>query len=490
VITVLCWLVSVAGLALVALLGTSSAVAPIPGGGGWPPYSLSVAPPAGVVFTIEVVALACGAVAAWRLLDWARAERGGWPARRVAIPGFLAAAGFTLLPPAGSEDLLSYLAYGSEANSGINPFTHGPQSAGVPQTPLTRAVEPPWQQTPSVYGPVFTRISTAVVRLAHGDGHAAATLMRLVMLGSFVLVALLLHRLTRSEPARRRAVALWTANPLVLSALIAGAHVDVLLAAAVVCAIALVGRSALGSGVLAALAAAVKLTGVIVLPGLLWAVRRRRRSLLAVLVGAGAVGLPLYLATSGVLHQIRHVGQYTTPAAPWRVVRSLLEPLLGVGQARAIIPLLAAVVGLALVGLLFRRGLPAATGTSRVQVAGAVTATFSIGWLLTAPYVLPWYDAMGWATLALVGASVLDRALVVHATALSYALLPGREIPLPAVVDVASTVLHNVVSPLALLAVLVVVVRTALRRPRVQLLPAVEAAVPEDTAQRIPRLEH
>lgn len=472
-ITLACWLVSVVGMALVALMGRSAAVPAIPGSGAWPPYSLSVAPGAGVVYAVEVLAVAAGATATWRMLTSARRDTGPDP-RRLLAGGLLAAAGLTLLPPAGSEDLLSYLSYGTEGAAGLDPYLHGPQSAGVPQNAITRAVDPPWQTTPSVYGPVFTRISIGIAHLARADGHVGATLTRLVLLGGFAVTGLVLHRLAGSEAARRRAAAMWSANPLMISALIAGAHVDVLVAAAVVCALALVGRSGLAAGVMAGLSAAVKITGVLVLPGLLWAVRTRPRSLLAVLLGAGAFVLPWYAADPDVLAQVRRVGRYATPAAPWRVVRSSLEPALGVAGARAVTPLLALAVGGALIVLLLRHGLPSAAGRTRSHSAAAVTATVAVGWLLTAPYVLPWYDAVGWATLALVGASVLDRVLVLHTAALTYALLPGREVPLPAVVGGPATILHAVVSPLVLLGLLLVVVSAALRRPPVAVPPAVE----------------
>jgi hypothetical protein len=473
VITLVCWLVSITGTAAVALMGTSAAVAAVPGDRAWPPYSLSLAPGADVVYAVEVLAVAAGAMATWRLLSAARRNTGPDP-RRLLTGGILAAAGLTLLPPTGSADLLSYLAYGAEGMTGVNPYTHGPQSAGVLQDAITRAVDPPWQTTPSVYGPVFTRISIGIAHLARADGHISATLTRLILLGAFAVTGVVLHRLAAGEAARRRSAALWSANPLMISALIAGAHVDVLVAAAVVCALALVGRSALAAGVTAGVAATLKLTGVLVLPGLLWAVRARRRSVLAVLLGAGGFALPWYAATRDALDQVRHVGQYTTPAAPWRVVRSALEPWLGVAAARATTPLLAGAVGLAVIALLLRRGLPAAAGVSPLHRAAAVTATISVGWLLTAPYVLPWYDAVGWAALALVGASLLDRVLVIHTAALSYALLPGREVPLPATVEGPATILHEVASPLVLLGLLLVVVTAALRRPPVAVPPAVE----------------
>jgi hypothetical protein len=463
-ITLACWLFSVVGMIGVALLGPSAAVARIPGGGGWPPYSLSVAPPTGVVFTIEVLAVLAGAIAAWRLQTSARRGRGPDP-RRLQAAGFLAAAVFTLLPPAGSEDLLSYLAYGQESAGGVNPYLLGPQSPGVPQDALTSAVEYPWQTTPSVYGPVFTRISAVIAQVAHGDGHIAATLMRLLITGAFVVTGVILFALSGTDQERRRAVALWSANPLMLFALVAGAHVDVLVVAVMMAALALVQRSALAAGVLVGLTATLKLNGLIVLPALLWAVRARRRAALTVLVGAAAVALPWYAATHGVFTQLGHVSRFTTPAAPWRVVRLLLGPMLGAATARSLVPPIAGLVGLLLVVLLFRRGLPAATGTATGRAA-AITATFAVGYLLTAPYVLPWYDALAWAPLALAGASVLDRLLLLHTTALTFAMLPGRQVPLPEVVDLAGRAFHSVVSPVVLLVLIVIAVRVALRRPQ------------------------
>jgi alpha-1,6-mannosyltransferase len=463
-ITLACWLVSVVAMLAVALLGPSAAVAHIPGGSGWPPYSLSASPPAGVVLSLEVLAVLAGAVAAWRLQTAARQDRGPDP-RRLQAGGFLAAAVFTLLPPAGSEDLLSYLAYGQEGAAGVNPYLLGPQSPGVLQDAITRAVDYPWQTTPSVYGPVFTRVSTAIAHLAHGDGHIAATLMRALLTGAFVVTGVLLLALSRTDRGRRRVVALWSANPLMLFALVAGAHIDVLVVAALVAAVALVGRLPLAAGALAGLTVTLKLNGLIVLPGLLWAVRERRRAVLAVLLGTTAVALPWYAVTHGVFARLRHVSQFTTPAAPWRVVRSLVEPVLGAATARAFVPPLAGVVGLVLVALLFRRGLPAATGTPAGRAA-AVTATFAVGYLLTAPYVLPWYDALAWAPLALAGASVLDRLLLFHTAALTLALLPGRQIPLPGVVNLAAQAFHSVLSPVVLLVLMVVAVRVALRPPR------------------------
>jgi alpha-1,6-mannosyltransferase len=464
VITAACWLTSLAAMVVVAVRGPSAAVPNIPGSAAWPPYFLANPPTVGHVFAIEAVAVLAGAVAAWRMITAAGRGRGLRPWRLQAA-GFLAAAVLTVLPPLGSEDLLSYLAYGQLSAAGIDPYAYGPQSPGVPQDAITRAIHPPWQTTPSVYGPVFTRISTAIAHVAHGDGHVAATLTRLLLTGGFVVTGVVLFRLAGTDTGRRRVAALWTANPLLLYALVAGAHLDALLVAVLVCAIAVVRRSPLAAGLLAGLAATLKLNGLIVLPGLLWAVRARPRSALALAAGTAAVAVPWYLAAPGVLAQLRIASRYTTPATPWRTLAVLLEPTHGYAGGRWIVTLVAGGLGLALIALLLWRRLPPADDTP-VGRACAVTAAFALGWLLTAPYVLPWYDALAWAPLALVGASFLDRVLLVHTTVLVLAFLPGRDIPLAGALRTAQLGLHTGLSPVVVgVLVLVTVALASRRRP-------------------------
>jgi alpha-1,6-mannosyltransferase len=462
VITLVCWLVSVAGTAVLAVLGRSAAVPDLPGSTRWPPYSLSVQPSAGVVLALGALVVVTGAVAAWRMLTMAGEARGPAP-RRLLLGGGAAVLLLSLLPPTGA-DLLSYLAYGQEAAAGVDPYLLGPRSHGVPQDAITAAVDPPWQRTPSVYGPAFTLVSRLVAALAHGDGHLAATLVRLLFAAAFVLTGVVLHLLARDDPQRRRAAAMWSANPLLLFTLVAGAHVDVLVAACAVCSLALVRRLPVASGALLGLAAAVKVTGLVALPGLVWAVRGRRWSSLAVLAGLLAVAVPWFLDARGLVAQLHRASGLATPAAPWRAIGWLIEPALGHTTARGVIDVLAGLAGLALVALLLRRGLPPAADTA-VARAAAVTAAFAVGWLLTTPYVLPWYDAVAWAPLALVGASFLDRVVLVHTTVLLLAFLPGRDVPLPGAVDVLHRTVHSGLSPAVLAVLVVAVVRLAVRRP-------------------------
>ncbi len=46
--------------------------------------------------------------------------------------------------------------------------------------------------------------------------------------------------------------------------------------------------------------------------------------------------------------------------------------------------------------------------------------------MLSAPYSLPWYDAVPWVLIPLLAASWLDALLIAHTGVLSLAYIPGR----------------------------------------------------------------
>ena len=54
-----------------------------------------------------------------------------------------------------------------------------------------------------------------------------------------------------------------------------------------------------------------------------------------------------------------------------------------------------------------------------------------VAWVLAAQYVLPWYDAMVWAPLALVAASAADWLLLVHTAAYGFWYVASRALQFP-----------------------------------------------------------
>lgn len=49
-----------------------------------------------------------------------------------------------------------------------------------------------------------------------------------------------------------------------------------------------------------------------------------------------------------------------------------------------------------------------------------------LAWLMAWPYVLPWYDALGWALLAMLPASGADWLLLARTGVIAVAHLPAR----------------------------------------------------------------
>jgi hypothetical protein len=82
----------------------------------------------------------------------------------------------------------------------------------------------------------------------------------------------------------------------------------------------------------------------------------------------------------------------------------------------------------------------------------------AFAWLLAWPYVLPWYDGLGWALIALLPWSRLDWLLLARTSALAFGYLPARTIIMPAGLGWLRTVIRMGITPVALLAVIVALV--------------------------------
>jgi hypothetical protein len=281
---------------------------------------------------------------------------------------------------------------------------------------------------------------------------------------------------------------------------------------------------AAAAGALAGLASAVKLSFVLVAAGLAVAALlawwpppgsagspgRWRPLALAVggviagfVVTAAAAMLPWGPQSAG---PALRAGSYVSIGSPWRAVRSGLRLLVGEGSADGLVRAGAIVLAVALLALFARplRGLastvtgapavadPAAGGPAGAEpVAGApatgapaaadpaagaaVTAAqltvlagascFVLGfaWLVAWPYVLPWYDGLGWALLALLPWAplpwaALDWLVLARTAALAFGYLPARGITLPSGLGWLRSVVRTGVTPAALLAVAVTLV--------------------------------
>ena len=78
------------------------------------------------------------------------------------------------------------------------------------------------------------------------------------------------------------------------------------------------------------------------------------------------------------------------------------------------------------------RGLAPETATG---AAARWALVLSAAYTLAAPYSLPWYDLLTWATLPVLAASVLDTILLVRLAAMAVAYVPGRVVGMTPTVE-------------------------------------------------------
>jgi hypothetical protein len=462
--------VSVSCTFAVAVAGTSVMEPALPGRPGQPPWSLGLHPSPYLVVALTAAGLAAGTLGLVLVL-WAM--RGGWsiPARAVLIAGLLAAAALTLVPPFGSSDHLSYAAYGRMLVTGHNPYTTTPAQLA---DPVARAVQD-WNRSPSVYGPLATAIQALASLIGGTSVRLTVFVLGLANLAAFGGTGLLLHRMTAGQPGRQlRAALLWAANPLLLQVLVAGAHVDSQAVVFGVAAVAVMFGSpprargvpggspprtstALAAGVLVGLGFAVKITVVLVGLGLAIALMislgRQWRRLVPPLAALGAgfavtAGAAVAIGGSAMLTQSSRASDMVSIGSPWRVVRSLVH-LVVAGTAATDIVKYGAIVLAVVLAVLLIRGLPGILPGRRATaedpggadvLAGAgfgyagagVAFALVLAWLFAWPYVLPWYDALGWALLPLVPlvsepvAETVVWLLLARTAALGFGYLPAR----------------------------------------------------------------
>lgn len=449
-----------------ALLGPSVVEPRLRGGG--PPFALTAGPDPHLVIGMSAAAIVVGGAGLGLTLA---ASARGWSVRprTLLIAGFVMTAALALVPPFGSADQLNYAAYGRMVVLGHNPYTTG--AVDLPGDPITDAVEAPWREEISVYGPLATAEQALASWLGGDSMRTTIFVLAVLNAAAFALAGWLLYRYARDRAGRLRAVLLWTANPLMLYQLVAGMHVDTIGIALSVAALVALRRTVDAGGwragvpgALLGLAVAVKATVGLALAGLLW-VRRARRRTVAWLAGGFVVVAGVAYASGGphVLDQTRSAARMVSLAVPWHLLAPHLDAALGHATSRQIISVatIALTIGLA---VLLLRALPALPeDPDGSATAFRISAALNLAWLFASSYVLPWYDGVAWALLAPLPRSRFDGVLLARTVVVSLAYLPARVVPLPADLNWLLTVGRAGIAPWLMLAVLLALVVLAVR---------------------------
>ncbi|HEX3199360.1 MAG TPA: polyprenol phosphomannose-dependent alpha 1,6 mannosyltransferase MptB, partial [Propionibacteriaceae bacterium] len=174
-------------------------------------------------------AIALGALGLWVGL---RAMADGWKPkpRKIFALGSVLSLLTICVPPMTSADVLMYAAYGRLQAIGRDPYEITPAEVFRGQfDPVLRWTERPWQDTPSVYGPITSWTQLLANKLGGENMHDIVFWLQVFSVVPFILACAGVIMLAHGDPRRQgRAALLTIANPLLIWAVVAGAHNEAL----------------------------------------------------------------------------------------------------------------------------------------------------------------------------------------------------------------------------------------------------------------------
>jgi alpha-1,6-mannosyltransferase len=319
-----------------------------------------------------------------------------------------------LSPQLELSDLFNYIGYARlGALHGLNPYTH--VIGNEQYDPVSMFAT--WHNWSSPYGPLFTLLTYPLGGLPISGAY---WLMKLLMVGfsaGFVALVWQCARQLGHDP--RFAVLFVAVNPIVLIYEIGGFHNDPVMLVPTMAAISLLlAQRYRWAGVALAVAIAVKFTAALVLPFLLIAAWRKRKSL-ELLIGVALAGIPLVLASVAAFgFALPNAADQSTIVTPLSMV-NLVGVIFRLGGATPTLEAASkAVLVLATAGLAFaswRRGQPD-------WLSGAGWATVAL--LLCMSWLMPWYVIWALPLAALSTSPRLRRATLAVTAFAALTFLP------------------------------------------------------------------
>ena len=415
------------------------------------------------------VGLAAGSVGLWICY---RAVELGWRpnVRRLFVLGALLSLATSLVPPLTSADVLMYAAYGRLMVLGWNPYDITPANIIRQEyDPVMRWVEAPWQDTPSVYGPIASFSQWLAATLGGDNMHQVVFWLQMFALIPFLIVGLIVVKMAHGDPAfQTRAVLFTVLNPIMIWSICAQAHNEPLTLVFAVAGFWFIRRNAWLAGVGIGLAGCVKVSLVYYGIAMVWGYRHQPRKLVALCIAAaGTIGLGYGLFAPQALFAAARNTSYVSAGSWTEWLYALGRVTIGDGPARQVMGLLG-LTGLFVIGWMLSRLLPWVTApgaplgtdprrdplTITVRTAALLTAA----WLITSPYTLSWYDLITWVPLSLMAANRLDVITMWRGTWLSLAYVTGRVIEFGPGVVVAGFIMRDILCTAAQIGAIVWVV--------------------------------
>jgi len=326
------------------------------------------------------------------------------------------------VPPILAKDLFNYAFYGRAlAVYGRNPATTVP--AAFPSDPALRFIS--WQHTPSVYGPLFNAIAGGTVLLSGKGAVANVIAFKLLALAFFIGSLFVVDSLARRMHAGKRAFILAAVafNPLLIIHLVGGGHNDTIMIFLLVLAFLLYRQErpvlAVSSAVLSVL---IKTTAVFVLIPMLvlflrqnarWPLRKYGQAALAVVGLPLLFYLPMWPGVSGLKRIISVGSDFNQVSVPKFFSVYVEKALHGLGMHTTN----AASLGGSLARGAFMLAFLAVLVFCCWKVRDLDSLLFYSGvilfaFLMSTPWLMPWYAGMVIAVAALSGSYLLTGAAV------------------------------------------------------------------------------
>jgi alpha-1,6-mannosyltransferase len=428
------------------------------------------------------VVIVAGALGLWIGI---RALAGGWLPNPRKIFGLGTGLSLVtiLVPPLTSADILMYAGYGRLQMIGRNPYEITPAEVfrgGF--DPVLKWTEQPWQDTPSVYGPITSWLQWFANYLGGENMHDIVFWLQVITVVPFIIACAGIVQLAHGDKRRQaRAALLTVCNPMLIWAVVAAAHNEALSVMFAVAGIMLMRKSPFGAGLGIGLAGCAKLSIGIWGLAMLWAYRREPKK--AALLCLGTVipmGLAYVVWQPTAFFQVLRNGSYVSVGSWANPVFLFLDLFLADWVAKIIVGVIS-YGGLVVIAWMLSKVVPwtSAPGLPRgadprldpLTVALRTSLVLSVAWLVTAMYTLSWYDLIAWLPLAVLAASKLDRMMLMRITLLSLSYVPGRAVEMSLPLDVVSGVFRYGISPLVQVAVLVAIVLWWRKPDREELFP-------------------
>jgi alpha-1,6-mannosyltransferase len=450
-----------------------------------PPWYLPtgiVQPNEWIVSIMIWAAIIIGAVGLWIGMN---ALADGWTPkpRKVFALGTVLSLITITVPPLTSADVLMYAAYGRLQVIGRDPYEITPAEIFRGQfDPVLRWTERPWQDTPSVYGPITSFTQWLANVLGGENMHDIVFWLQVFAVVPFILASAGVMLLAHGDHRRQaRAALLTVANPLLIWAVVAGAHNEALSVMFAVAGMLFVRKNPFLAGVGIGLAGCAKVSIGIWGLAMLWAYRREPKKALLLCAGTAVpMGLAYVVWQPTAFFQALRNGGYVSVGSWANPVFRFFDLFLTSTQAKVVVGVLS-YAGLFVIAWMLSRVVPWTTApgllkgvdpqTDPLTIALRTSVVLSVAWLITSMYTLSWYDLIAWMPLALMAPSKLDRIMLLRAAPLSLAYVPGRAVEMGPALDFTAHRIRDTFSPIVQFAVLLAVVLWWKRPDREELFP-------------------